>query len=422
MANRDFSDSVKFEVVKGNLEKNSGSILCEICRKKIVSINECHFDHIFPYAKGGTSSLDNCQILCAECNLKKNDKLIQDFVLEEKARQFLSGKVFDTDKEEEVEERVTSTSMTDRKQMTKEEFDILVGDFIKRKGDIHKVDFSREYNNLPSIHYVKIYYGDLNSLKKAFGIIDLTLNWNRENIKEALIEFVNCHGDILQKDMKKENGLPSLPCVLSYYPEYKAFTDIKRELCGLYVKDDWTVESCILAGKEYLKSHDKITQKSFRTENNMPALNTVERLFGSMMKYQEALGATITKRNEFISKDEIREAVREVFPDGNRVVQSRAEFFKMFKYSISSVLKRYGSFENFCMEEGIEVISYKKAKYSKNDVDEAIAQWIKNGNDIPARQTGLAKLGLPSAAAIMKFYENWREPFEIFKRMYEKMK
>lgn len=63
----------------------------------------------------------------------------------------------------------------------------------------------------------------------------------------------------------------------------------------------------------------------------MPALNTVERLFGSMMKYQEVLGSTITKKNEFISKDEIREAVGEVFPDGNRVVQSRAEFFKMFK-------------------------------------------------------------------------------------------
>ena len=38
--------------------------------------NELHFDHILPYAKGGTSiTADNVQLLCARHNLEKNAKI-----------------------------------------------------------------------------------------------------------------------------------------------------------------------------------------------------------------------------------------------------------------------------------------------------------------------------------------------------------
>ena len=40
---RDFTDSIKFSVVRDNLEKNNGRICCEICGKELKSINECHF-------------------------------------------------------------------------------------------------------------------------------------------------------------------------------------------------------------------------------------------------------------------------------------------------------------------------------------------------------------------------------------------
>ena len=39
--------------------------------------------------------------------------------------------------------------------MSKEAFDQIILSFIARKSDIHKVDFGREYNHLPSIHFVK---------------------------------------------------------------------------------------------------------------------------------------------------------------------------------------------------------------------------------------------------------------------------
>ena len=105
---RDFSDSIKFEAVKDNLKRNNGTICCETCKKKLLSIDECHFDHIYPYAKGGKSNFENCQILCIDCNLEKNDKELKDFVLEKQAKQFLSGTQI-TEVQEEVLESTDKT-------------------------------------------------------------------------------------------------------------------------------------------------------------------------------------------------------------------------------------------------------------------------------------------------------------------------
>ena len=91
MGSRDFSDAVKLEIIKANLEKHNSKICCELCGNNLSSIKECHFDHIYPFVKGGKSTLENCQLLCAACNLKKNDEELKDFVLEEKAKSFLNG-------------------------------------------------------------------------------------------------------------------------------------------------------------------------------------------------------------------------------------------------------------------------------------------------------------------------------------------
>lgn len=65
--NRMIPTSVKLEVWK----RDKGR--CVQCG----SIDNLHFDHILPYAKGGTSlKLENIQLLCARHNLQKRDKIV----------------------------------------------------------------------------------------------------------------------------------------------------------------------------------------------------------------------------------------------------------------------------------------------------------------------------------------------------------
>lgn len=414
MGNRDFSDTIKLEAIKANLDKYGGKICCEVCGKNLSSIKECHFDHIHPFAKGGKSIYENCQLLCVECNLKKNDKELKDFILEEKAKQFLNGGTLIEEQHTPVEDE-TNVS---RGEMTKELFDTAIANFIHKKGKIAKVDFGREYNNLPSIHYVRQYYGDLNNLKRVFGIEDMSYNWNRESIKEALYCFIEKNGDICQKDLIKANKLPSLPCILSYYPEYKNFTDIKIGLCNLDVPIRWTREIAIEYGKLFANKNKKITQKDLRAENKLPSAKVIERLFDSLANYQAVVGAEISVRNEFITKEEIENAVEEYFYGKERVVESQKTFYETFKYSPSTISKRYGTFAAFCNEQGIKVLVSKRAKYSKREVDDIISKWIKDGNDMP-KSHDLSKLGLPSRDVILRYYEDWREPFYIYAKLYE---
>lgn len=52
---------------------NSGGAICGICGKPITDMKDCTIDHIKPRAKGGTTTMENCQLAHRECNLKKGD-------------------------------------------------------------------------------------------------------------------------------------------------------------------------------------------------------------------------------------------------------------------------------------------------------------------------------------------------------------
>ena len=249
---RDFSDSIKYSVVRENLEKNNGRICCEICGKELKSINEGHFDHIEAYAKGGKSTKDNCQILCSNCNLKKNDKELNEFLLDEKARKFLEGISIDDSNNKEIAKKDIQSILPISEEMTKESFDMIISKFISIKGNITKTDFTREYNNLPSYHYVTKYYGDLNTLKQAFNIKEKII-WNRETIKEALEKYINEYGDVYEKDLKSKNNLPSYPCIIKYYPEYSGLNELKSKMFNLKVRNQWTYEDTIESGKKFVQ-------------------------------------------------------------------------------------------------------------------------------------------------------------------------
>jgi 5-methylcytosine-specific restriction endonuclease McrA len=80
-----FTTQQKKIVKKENADANEGQNRCEECRVETVPAkkhekgvtpppNETHVDHKIPSAKGGPSEVDNGQVLCRDCNLKKGDK------------------------------------------------------------------------------------------------------------------------------------------------------------------------------------------------------------------------------------------------------------------------------------------------------------------------------------------------------------
>lgn len=78
---------------------------------------------------------------------------------------------------------------------------------------------------------------------------------------------------------------------------------------------------------------------------------------------------------------------------------------------------RFGSFDSFLEQANITIIKSKKAKYTKQEVDEIILSYLKAGNPIPSAEKTLSSLHLPSASTILRFYDDWKEPFIIFEKM-----
>lgn len=58
------------KMARAAYERQKG--ICPKC-KKYFEIGEMQADHITPWSKGGKTSSDNCQMLCADCNRRKSD-------------------------------------------------------------------------------------------------------------------------------------------------------------------------------------------------------------------------------------------------------------------------------------------------------------------------------------------------------------
>ena len=63
---RTFTENQKREAY----ERQGG--ICKKCGKRF-ELKEMQADHITPWSKGGKTTSDNCQMLCADCNRKKSD-------------------------------------------------------------------------------------------------------------------------------------------------------------------------------------------------------------------------------------------------------------------------------------------------------------------------------------------------------------
>lgn len=220
-----------------------------------------------------------------------------------------------------------------------------------------------------------------------------------------------------QTDLTKENGLPTLPTVLSNYPEYTTFNEVRTAL-GLDLNYMiWSKEKVIDACKRYLKTHNRITIKDLRKENGLPTARVIYRFFKTMQDFQRAVGSEVSKEQKFIPKETLLEAAKELICSKGSSFEDRASFYAVFPYSEKVIIQRFGSFDAFADAAGITILYTRKAKYTKWEVDDRIFAYLKNGNPIPTSARRLGTLQLPSSSTIMRFYDDWKEPFVIFSKI-----
>ena len=117
------------------------------------------------------------------------------------------------------------------------------------------------------------------------------------------------------------------------------------------------------------------------------------------------------------SKEELLRAAQIIINQNGAVFENRAAFLEVFPYSQSVIINRYGSFDSFADASNIIISNIKKAKYSKQEVDDMILSYLKAGNPIPSCAKQLSVLHLPSSSTILRFYDDWKEPFVIFLKM-----
>ncbi len=423
MAPRLFSERIQYQAVLNNLSKHDGQLRCESCGKKLVSKSECHFDHIFPFAKGGKSTLSNCQILCEQCNLRKNDKELESFILEEKARKFVFGDGIIEEDDPKLSEMSNSPKPEKLSiEQKKKRAIIQIKEFVAKYGDIKKVDLSRARNNLPTISEIRLFFGGLKNMKSELGINTGIQDWDRALIKKRLSEWINENGNLFQSELTKKNGLPSLPCILRHYPELHSFSEIKEMLGLKRTREIWTKDQAIEAGNDFVNKYGpKLRQHHLRKAYGLPTSRTIDRLFGNFHAYKVAIGADSFVKNRTIKESDVEKAIEDYFGSNPRVIKNRSSFFKKFCFSSSAMSRKYGSISNFLQRYSITESSPKKASYTKDEIDKMIIAHIQNGGSTPASLKQLKQLGLPSASSICRYYENWRAPFIYYSRIMEKI-
>lgn len=307
MSNRDFSESAKLIAIAKSMRDYHREMRCAICHKIIPTVDQCVFDPIVPFERGGEPTEENCQVICADCSREKAKKGWDNF----------------------SHDAAPKPSVASPDEVTKEAFDQAVADYIARNHVIRVIDFMRINSPLPSFEYVTKYYGDFNTLKRVFENKDLPTTWNREKIKAALQKYAEEHGNFGIPDLTNNNKLPSLKFILQYYPEYKTLAEFKQAELGLgRVENLETYKNAYVTEEDIEKAVDEYFGGKERTVGSMKeffetfpySYSTIYKRFGSIAAFTEKCHITVgRKRKASYTKQEIDDAVQKWIQEGKGI-------------------------------------------------------------------------------------------------------
>lgn len=398
---REFSDSTKLKATMRNLRKY-GQLTCESCQKN-VKPEEMHYDHIVAWINGGRSILDNCQILCNECNEKKSDRPLEDFKIEQDAKDIVA-----TSKSLSIKcEPVLNNKA--KGIMPKEMAIKMIKDFYKVHKNINHKDFllHNVSSSLPSIHWIRVYWGSVTKMKEQLNL-NPRQYWTREKSLNALKKWIDEHRTINSGDLGSKNNLPSQTVVRKYFG---SLSNLKREL-NLEKKPSWqNIEDIEAAVEAYVKKKGirEITTKELVFKNGLPSWPVIHREYGSMAEFEKRNNLIVKQTS--ITKIDIEDRLRKKFGDNKRVLNNKRELFSTIKTTEDTIIRMYGDFDNFLREARIE-LDRRKYKWTKKEIEETTLKFIQeNGIKIP-KKSELTRLGLPSAPTYSRYWPNYKIAFK----------
>ena len=68
------------KTLKISLLLKKADVKCTYCSKELDDNKDCTLDHVLPKSQGGTNNLKNLVICCNDCNRKKSDLLLTQFI------------------------------------------------------------------------------------------------------------------------------------------------------------------------------------------------------------------------------------------------------------------------------------------------------------------------------------------------------
>ena len=110
--------------------------------------------------------------------------------------------------------------------------------------------------------------------------------WTKDRISSRLKHWVYYHKRILERDLRKENKLPSKAAIRRHW---NSVEECFQEL-GLPSLEVWTKAEAEGALRAYFTAHGKIGVQDLTTKKKLPSIKLVKKFWGSWKGAQEILG------------------------------------------------------------------------------------------------------------------------------------
>lgn len=186
---RYISSSLKLQVWK-NYYGDTLRSKCKACDIREINCFECHYDHIQPISKGGTTTLDNLQPLCETCNTEKGMEMYRIYVFQDKHRKDMKKYVDDNIRLEKKNKELSSSNIKLLKENKKlkeliSHYKKIIGDYRYNEGNYIYLMRKKEKKYLKNYGENRKLLCELDNLKK------MIINVNPSDISSKYVNAIS---------------------------------------------------------------------------------------------------------------------------------------------------------------------------------------------------------------------------------------